>query len=154
MTPATYTQRNGVSLSLDPYPPPSSFDASVMSLRCGAWLVGDRADHPERLTGSAERSITLVSTDYRLSDNCRCPAQPEDIGAAVDWTLAEGIAADTSKIVLNGASGGGAQLAPLTCMTSPLGIVGFGLFGCYDLTSRRMASNPGTACRSPPRPWR
>ncbi|MET4781548.1 alpha/beta hydrolase [Glaciihabitans sp. UYNi722] len=107
----------------------------VLYLHGGAWVVGSRADHQERLAGLVAQGITVVSADYRLVSETPYPGQRDDIEAAVDWIIREGLAPDSRHIVIMGASAG-AHLGALVCFTSDFQFAGFvGLFGRYDLSS-------------------
>lgn len=134
MESTEFARHGDVPLRLDLYRGPIGSPV-VVYLHGGAWVVGTREDHRERLQGLADAGVTVASIDYRLAGEVPYPAQREDIEVAVDWIIAAGIAAGSADIVLMGASAG-AHLAALTYLTSRYRFPGFvGLFGRYDLSS-------------------
>ncbi len=143
-----FGQVKGRDLALDLYVPADvDTPAAAMYLHGGAWLMGLRTDHRERLMTLAGLGIAVASIDYRTSDLAPYPAQRDDVLDALRWLDAEQAPASLAKgpVTLIGASAG-AHLAAMTALTVsvPLGGV-VGLFGRYELTSRgdRLRPAPG-----------
>ncbi len=135
METAEFARYGDESLRLDLRRAAAPIAPVVVYLHGGAWVVGKRADHPERLDGLAAAGVTVVSIDYRLVTEAPFPAQRVDVETAVEWLVDARVVSDASQIVLMGASAG-AHLGALTALTSHYRFAGFvGLFGRYDLSS-------------------
>lgn len=131
---AIQVDADGHAVLADLYRAPDPEAPVLLSLHGGAWIMGSRADHPERLAGLASRGVTVVSIDYRLAGRAAYPAQRDDVVAVFEEILGRGIVGGTGRAVLMGASAG-AQLAALIATECPRWLAGtVAMFGRYDLT--------------------
>jgi acetyl esterase/lipase len=101
------------SQSLDlylPAPRPSAPFATVLFIHGGSLTSGDRRDLPYATIchNFVRAGVACASVNYRLVRQATWPAQPNDIAAAIAWTL-EHIASrggDPARVVLVGHSSG------------------------------------------------
>ncbi|MEV0084878.1 alpha/beta hydrolase [Saccharopolyspora sp. NPDC050642] len=126
----------------------------VLYLHGGAWLIGSREDHLDRLVRLAEHGIAVASADYRFANAAAFPAQLHDAQAAVRWLRREGQAHGlaTERIGVWGASAGAHIAAHLALAvdgpeSSVQAMVGY--FGSYDLTARAADARPDPALPVP-----
>lgn len=127
----------------------------ILYLHGGAWVMGSRHDHPQRIALLAEQGFAVASLDYRLAHQAPFPAQREDVAAAIDFLRRnqELWGVDMSAVGLYGASAG-AHLAAMAALSmsesSDAGVFGLaGIFGRYDLTARGLVPGPGEGLRPP-----
>src|SRR3954451_4416743 len=116
-------------------------------LHGGAWLMGHRAEAPERLKAMAAQGLAVASIDYRTVNLAAHPAQHEDILHALDWVCSHADEHGLGRVApfLMGSSAG-AHLAALSTfrVVNPARVQGFiGLFGRYNLMSDAPAAAPG-----------
>jgi acetyl esterase/lipase len=116
-------------------------------LHGGAWLMGHRAEAPERLQAMASQGLAVASIDYRTVNLAAYPAQHEDILHALDWVGSHGdeYGLGRGAPFLMGSSAG-AHLAALSAfrLVNPVRVEGFiGLFGRYNLMPNAPAAAPG-----------
>ena len=125
-----------------PSPPPL-----IVYLHGGAWLLGKRTDHAERLRALASCGVAVASIDYRLAHQAPYPAQYEDVVTAMRWLNdnAQDLGHTPGELTLMGASAGAhlAALASLTYRDDHPKVTAFvGLFGNYDLSAAGDAIRP------------
>lgn len=127
---ATIRGATGRSVHVTCYEGSGLTNAVVIYLHGGAWIMGSREDHPERLWAIAKAGPTVVSIDYALASQAPYPAQREDIEAVLASIVPAG-----APTFLMGASAGAhlAALSAFTMQSPPQGLIC--LFGRYDLTS-------------------
>lgn len=107
------------ALTLDLHLPTVTPAPVVLFVHGGGWRVGSRRVFtPTMSEGESFERVTdagfaVVSIDYRLSGEAHYPAQLDDVGAGLDWILAQGAeyGLDTSRIVLWGESAGATMAA-------------------------------------------
>jgi acetyl esterase/lipase len=94
---------------------------SILPLKGGAWLQGNKGHSPPMLTYLAQRGIVCVSAQYRLLDDEKhaFPVNLVDIKHCVVWLRrnAHKFGADPNFIVSCGGSAGG-HLAALLALTN------------------------------------
>lgn len=82
----------------------------------GGWVIGDldTADATCRHLANGSGAV-VVSVDYRLAPEHRCPAALDDCAAALAWTAENGelLGADVSRVAVGGDSAGGHLAASL-----------------------------------------
>lgn len=95
--------------------------AIYYTIHGGGMVMGDRfttLTSFEELDWVAEHGMVLVTPEYRLAPEHPAPAGVDDCYAGLLWAAsqAKGWGADTSRIVVAGASGGGAMAAGVVLM--------------------------------------
>lgn len=151
-----YVRRPAGSLLLDLYLPGNAGKVPlVLYLHGGAWVMGSRKDHPDRLRNLAGQGIVVAALSYRPAHLAPFPAQREDVAAAIDFLRREGPTwgVDARAVGLYGASAG-AHLAAMTGLTLSRSIncpvfALVGLFGRYDLTEAGLPPSPDAGLRPP-----
>lgn len=91
---------------LDIYFPENQHGSTtVIYLHGGGLTLGDKSEIPSNFYN---KRIIVVTPNYRLSPNSRCPAYIEDCAAAIAWTYnnINKYGGDKSKIILSGGSAG------------------------------------------------
>ncbi|CAN5548789.1 hypothetical protein BH10ACT9_BH10ACT9_60350 [soil metagenome] len=116
-----FARRDSGPLLLDLYLSPGGPAPAVIWLHGGGWFTGDRTLAPDLSRYFAERGITMVSVEYRLSGDALFPAQLHDVRAAIRYvrTHAAEWNVDPDLIGLWGSSAGG-HLAALAGLTGHL----------------------------------
>ena len=96
----------------------------LLHLHGGAFCIM----HPESFAGmeagwAIDHDCTVVSVDYRLAPEHRFPAGPEDCYAGLLWAVASAdeLSIDPERVVVTGASSGGALTAAVCLMARDRG---------------------------------
>jgi acetyl esterase/lipase len=91
----------------------------ILYIHGGAFSIGDKCDiHVLAFLKCIERGYSLVSVNYRLSDEAIFPAGLQDVKAAIRWVRANGkkYQLDGNRIAAWGCSSG-ANYAAMICLT-------------------------------------
>ncbi|MEH7545867.1 MULTISPECIES: alpha/beta hydrolase [Bacillaceae] len=127
ITDLVYAEINGRQLLADIYLPRLKKEPLpvIIWLHGGGWRFGDRKLGPDFTWYFASKGYTMVSIDYRLSDEEIFPAQIHDVKTAVRWvkSIAGEYGLNGNKIGLWGSSAGG-HLAALAATTEPNQFIG------------------------------
>jgi acetyl esterase/lipase len=115
---------------------------TVVFIHGGGLTSGDRRDPPtaEMCQNFLHEGIACATVDYRLVQNAKWPAQPQDVAAAVAWVV-HNIAAyggDPKRIVLLGHSSG-CHLAALVATDTQY-------LAAYKLSPRDLAGVVAMGC--------
>jgi acetyl esterase/lipase len=139
---------HGRGLRLDLYLPLATTQPPiVVYLHGGSWLMGHRAESPERLRALAANGVAVASIDYRTVDIASYPAQHDDVASALEWVRshADEYGLGPAAPFLMGSSAG-AHLAALSAFRTDadIRISGLiGLFGRYNLRQGAPTAKPG-----------
>lgn len=160
MADLEYTHRPTGALALDLFLPTNVSATTngaplVLYLHGGAWVMGSRRDHPQRMRHLAAQGLAVASLDYRPAHRAAFPAQREDVAAAIEFLRRdeERFGVNASAVGLYGASAG-AHLAAMAALTlsesTDAAVFAFaGIFGRYDLTSAGLVPVPEPGLRAP-----
>jgi acetyl esterase/lipase len=81
-----YTEAKDALQSLDVYWNSTSTDAKVlMFVHGGGWLSGDKNEYREMASHLADKGLTVVLINYRLSPKVKFPSHIEDVASSVNW---------------------------------------------------------------------
>lgn len=151
-----YVQRSTGPLLLDLFLPTNFVEPPlIVYMHGGAWVMGNRKEHAERLRSLAAQGFAVAGISYRTANLAPFPAQREDAADAIDFLRRDcsrwGV--DVRAVGLYGASAG-AHLAAMIGLTLSESIdcpvfAFAGLFGRYDLTEDGLDPRPDAGLRPP-----
>jgi dienelactone hydrolase len=113
-----YTEEKDSLQSLDVYwNSKLKNDKVLLFVHGGGWLSGDKKQYREMAAHLAEKGITVVLTNYRLSPKVKYPVHTEDAAAAINWTFnfINNYNGDNKNIYLMGHSAGGHIASLVVC---------------------------------------
>lgn len=114
-----YKNVNGKPLTFDHYPSSTNQSAPcVIVIHGGSWAEGDSQQLPALNSYLAGRGCTVVSMNYRLAPEFKCPAPVEDVKDLLHYLTQHSteLKIDTTNFILLGRSAGG-QIALLAAYT-------------------------------------
>ena len=143
----TFSNADGVSLSLDAYQPSAhgSFPI-IMQIYGGSWQSGSPLNHQWFSRYFAQRGYVVIAIDYRHAPEWKWPEQIVDVRTALYWVSqnAHKFGGDPSRVVLVGWSSGSQLAMRLAYQEGPSSIRGVvNYYGPVDLAD---------GWRNPPRP--